>query len=109
MTAVRDTSPGDVARMVARARVAVSGYPDADNDMVTALQDMMTDALHLVAACGGDPGDVAARAVRHYVAESAPCPGCNAPAGEPCRWGCLSTVTDDAGQPVDRDDTAGGE
>lgn len=32
-----------------------------------------------------------------------PCPGCGAEVGEPCREWCLSTVTDDAGQPVDGD------
>lgn len=31
-----------------------------------------------------------------------PCPGCGADAGEPCRPSCLSWVTDDAGQPVER-------
>jgi len=28
------------------------------------------------------------------------CAGCNAEAGEPCRPGCLSSVTDDEGQPL---------
>lgn len=37
------------------------------------------------------------------------CPGCGADTGERCREWCLSMVTDDTGQAVDRDDTAGGD
>lgn len=36
---------------------------------------------------------------------SEPCAGCNAVAGEPCRPGCLSSVTDDEGQPLADDET----
>jgi hypothetical protein len=29
------------------------------------------------------------------------CKGCSAEPGEPCAWGCLSHVTDEAGQPIE--------
>lgn len=32
------------------------------------------------------------------------CDGCGAEPGEPCRWDCLSTVTDETGQPVNDDE-----